>query len=95
MCIRDRISSYFVHAIRHLPGIQIVACAARLADEAVAFASKCGIKRAYGVYKDLAADPEVDVVYIESLHPTHAAHATLYLEANKHVLVEKPFAVTV
>ena len=90
-----KISSDFVNAIRHLPDIQIVACAARSAEEAAAFANKFGIKRAYGMYMDLAADPEVDVVYIGSLHPTHAAHAKLYLEANKHVLVEKPFAITV
>jgi len=89
-----KISADFVNAIRHLPDIEIVACAARSEDEAAAFARKFNIKRSYGGYAQLAADAEVDVVYIGSLHPAHAQHATLYLEANKHILVEKPFAVT-
>ncbi|RLN79382.1 hypothetical protein BBJ28_00019834 [Nothophytophthora sp. Chile5] len=52
-----------------------------------------GIARAYDSYEALCADPEVDVVYIGTLHPWHFEHATLALTHGKHVLVEKPMSM--
>ena len=45
-------------------------------------------------YAELLADPAVDVVYVSSTHPFHAEQALACLDAGKHVLVEKPFALT-
>ena len=42
----------------------------------------------------LLAQPGVDVVYIASPHQHHAAHTALAAAAGKHVLVEKPMAIT-
>ena len=49
--------------------------------------------RAYGNYEAMADDEEVDIVYVNTIHPTHHALAKMALEAGKHVLVEKPFTM--
>ncbi|RLN79383.1 hypothetical protein BBJ28_00019835 [Nothophytophthora sp. Chile5] len=54
-----------------------------------------GVTRAYDSYEALCADPEVDVVYVGTLHPWHFEHTTLALNSGKHVLVEKPMAMNV
>ncbi len=57
------------------------------------FASRFGIARAHGSYDSLLADPQVDIVYVATPHPMHAANAIAALNAGKHVLVEKPFTL--
>ena len=44
--------------------------------------------------EDLAADPAVELVYVASPHQFHAAHVQVAAAAGKHVLVEKPMALT-
>lgn len=48
---------------------------------------------AYGSYEELAADPNVQVVYVASPHSHHYQNVMLLLEAGKHVLCEKAFTV--
>jgi phthalate 4,5-cis-dihydrodiol dehydrogenase len=50
--------------------------------------------RAYADITELCADPAVDVVYIATPHQFHAAHAALAAGAGKHVILEKPMALT-
>jgi phthalate 4,5-cis-dihydrodiol dehydrogenase len=50
--------------------------------------------RAYATVEELCADAAVDVVYIATPHQLHAAHARLAASHKKHVLVEKPMALT-
>src|SRR5690606_30090677 len=57
------------------------------ADE---FAQAFAIGRAHGSYEELAADPDVDIVYIATPHSHHLDAALLALEHGKHVLIEKP-----
>src|SRR5262245_2709609 len=49
---------------------------------------------AYGDVAELVADPAVQVVYIATPHQFHAPHAILAAEHGKHVIVEKPMALT-
>jgi phthalate 4,5-cis-dihydrodiol dehydrogenase len=49
---------------------------------------------AYARVEDLCADPAVEVVYVATPHQFHAAHAVLAAEHGKHLLVEKPLALT-
>lgn len=52
-----------------------------------------GFAHAHGSYEALVADPQVDVVYIGTLHITHFEHTVLALNHGKNVLVEKPMAM--
>src|SRR4029450_7201247 len=54
-----------------------------------------GIPRITTDWRALAADPAVDAVVIGTPNTLHAAQAVAFLEAGKHVLVEKPMATTV
>jgi predicted dehydrogenase len=76
-----------------LNGFTVQAVGSRSQDSADAFAAEFGIPNAHGSYEALVADPEVDVIYVSTPHPMHAAGAALALEAGKHVLVEKAFTV--
>ncbi|PZQ89631.1 MAG: oxidoreductase [Leifsonia xyli] len=77
----------------NLTGFTVAAVGSRTQDAADAFAAEHGIPRAHGSYEALAADPEVDVIYVSTPHPFHAENALLALEHGKHVLVEKPFTL--
>lgn len=74
-------------------GFTVQAVGSRSLDSSKAFAEHHGIATAHGSYEDLAADPEVDVIYIATPHPMHHANALLALNAGKHVLVEKSFTM--
>lgn len=76
-----------------LTGHRVGAVGSRSRANAERFAAQFAIPIAYGSYEALAADPDIDVIYIATPHPMHAANATLALAAGKHVLVEKPFAL--
>jgi predicted dehydrogenase len=86
------IATGFAEAMRMVEGGEVVAVASRSPERAREFADRFGIERAYG-YEDLAADPEVDIAYIGTPHPRHAADSIRCLEGGKHVLCEKPFAL--
>jgi predicted dehydrogenase len=75
-------------------GFTVAAVGSRSQESADAFAAEFGIPVAHGSYEALVADPGVYAIYISTPHPFHAENAVLALRAGKHVLVEKPFAVT-
>ncbi|KAH7460718.1 Trans-1,2-dihydrobenzene-1,2-diol dehydrogenase [Phytophthora ramorum] len=88
-----RISHTFVSNAKPLKSAIFHACAARSLDKGQEFAKKHDIPHAYESYEALCSDPEVDVVYIGTIHPTHCELALLALNHGKHVLVEKPMAM--
>ena len=81
-------------ALHKTEGVKLLAVAAREQERADAFAKENGAERAYGSYAALAADPDIDVVYVATIHPTHAAAVKLCLNAGKHVLCEKPMGMS-
>jgi predicted dehydrogenase len=85
------IARAFAAAVRDGTAGEVVAVGSRSAERAAAFAAELGIARHHGGYEQLAADDEVDAIYIASPHSEHHAHALLALEAGKPVLVEKAF----
>lgn len=50
--------------------------------------------RAHDTVEELCADPDVEIVYVATPHQLHASHAILAARNGKHVLVEKPMALT-
>ncbi len=71
------------------------AVASRTTESAQVYAAEWRIPQAFGSYDALLASPEIDVVYISLPHSLHAEWAVKAAEAGKHILCEKPLALTV
>lgn len=82
-----------MEGIRRL-GFDVVAVAEATQELAEQSAERLLVPKAYGDWKDLIADPEIDVVHIASPNFLHYKHAKAALEAGKHVICEKPLAMT-
>ena len=67
--------------------------AARDAARAQNEAEKYGAKCAFGSYEELAACPEVDIVYVATPHSFHREQTLMCIEHGKHVICEKAFAM--
>jgi predicted dehydrogenase len=87
------IATGFAEGMQLAAGGTIVAVASRSAERAEAFADRFDIPTRYGDYASLAADPDVDVVYVATPHSRHEADTIDVLRAGKHVLCEKPLAL--
>ena len=88
------IANDFAQALKTTPGAVLHAAASRSQASADAFAKKHGIARSFGSYEELAADGEVDIVYVATPHAFHRDNVLLCLGAGRHVLCEKPLAVS-
>jgi predicted dehydrogenase len=73
----------------------LLAVASRSQSSADEYARKWKIPRAHGSYEALLADPEIDVIYISLPNHLHAEWTIKALKAGKHVLCEKPIALTI
>ena len=72
----------------------LLAIASRSQEKADAYAHEKKIERAYGSYADLLADPDIDVIYNPLPNHLHAEWTIKAVEAGKHVLCEKPLALS-
>ncbi|WP_030490096.1 Gfo/Idh/MocA family protein [Micromonospora chokoriensis] len=87
------IASRFAEDLRLVPDAELVAVGSRTSDSARRFADTYGAKRAYGSWAELAADPEVDAIYVATPHAAHYEAAMTCLTAGRAVLLEKPFTL--
>jgi predicted dehydrogenase len=87
------IAAAFAADLVDLPDAEIVAVASRSRESAEAFAERFGVARAYGDWASLAADEDIDVVYVATPHVAHRSAAGLCLESGRNVLCEKPFTL--
>jgi predicted dehydrogenase len=83
-----------IPAIQESERGQLAAVASRDIGKAAAYAAEWNIPSAFGSYEAMLASDEVDAVYISLPNHLHAEWTIKALEAGKHVLCEKPFAVT-
>ncbi len=87
------IATRFADAMASCQGGEIVAVASRSIERADAYGDRFGVARRYDDLDALAADGDVDAVYVATPHSRHEADTLLMAAAGKHVLCEKPFAV--
>jgi len=73
---------------------EIVAIASRQSGRAEQAALDLGIPKAYGSYEELLADPEIDAVYVPLPNHLHVPWSIRAAESGKHVLCEKPIAMS-
>lgn len=89
-----KIARIIARALHDSPGGTLAAVASRSAGRAAEFASAYGAAKHYAGYAQLLGDPDVEIVYVATHHPAHLEWAVAAAEAGKHVLCEKPLAVT-
>lgn len=89
-----RIARIFAEGLSALPDAELAAVGSRDLASAQRFAADFRGARAHGSYAALAADPEIDAIYVGTPHPYHRENTLLCLEHGKPVLCEKPFAMS-
>jgi predicted dehydrogenase len=88
-----RIAHKFAQSLKCSEAAEMTAVGSRSIERAEKFAKEYGVSRSYGSYADLAADTDVDIIYVATPHPAHFECTMLCLKAGKAVLCEKPFTL--
>lgn len=89
-----RINRRLIPAIRAARGHSLSAVASRDLERAEQYARQWQIPRAYGSYEELLADPEIDAIYNSLPNHLHAEWSIRAAQRGKHVLCEKPLALS-
>src|SRR6201989_2645245 len=84
-----------LEALRRVEGVDVVEIAATSGDKARAAAEGFNVLNATGDWHDVIADPSIDAVHITTPNVSHFPIAKAAFEAGKHVLCEKPLAMSV
>lgn len=87
------IAAQFAEDLPLVEGAEPAAVGSRSAAKAEEFARRYGFARAHGSWADLAADPDVDVVYVATPHAQHYDAAMACLAGGRAVLCEKPLTL--
>ena len=88
------IANQFAIDLLLLDDAELTAVASQNRNKATEFAQKYNCTKAYDSYEALFADDQVDIVYIATPHNSHAELSIKALESGKHVLCEKPMALS-
>jgi 1,5-anhydro-D-fructose reductase (1,5-anhydro-D-mannitol-forming) len=91
----DIAKTRMIKAINSQPNSRVAAVFSSNADRAKAYAAENKIPKAYDNLKALLDDPQIDVVYISTTNDLHRDQALAAAAAGKHILCEKPLALSV
>jgi D-xylose 1-dehydrogenase (NADP+, D-xylono-1,5-lactone-forming) len=89
-----RINRSLIPPIKASKRSSLIAVASRSEEKAATYAREWEIPKAYGSYDELLNDSEIDIVYIPLPNSMHAEWSIRAAEAGKHVLCEKPLALS-
>ncbi|MHC4716050.1 MAG: Gfo/Idh/MocA family protein [Planctomycetota bacterium] len=87
------IARKFAEGLKSVDDAELAAVGSRTQANADRFGAEFGAARCHGSYEALAADDEVDAIYVATPHPMHKDNAILCLRAGKAVLCEKPLTI--
>ena len=87
------IGTAHVEALRRL-GVEVAGVVGSTPERARAKAEAIGLDRVYDSVEAMASDPDIDVIHIASPNYAHAEQVRTVLEAGKHVVCEKPLALS-
>jgi predicted dehydrogenase len=87
------IAKTFAKGLTVLPDAELVAVGSRSQESADAFGDAFDVPRRHATYEGLAADPDVDAIYVSTPHHLHKDNSILCLRAGKAVLCEKPLTI--
>lgn len=88
-----KMAAKFTKGLKLLDNAELYAVGSRDYGRAEVFAKEHGFKKYFGSYEELAADKDVNVIYIASPHSRHLEHTLLCLKNKKAVICEKAFAL--
>lgn len=84
-----------IETFKHVTNARVTAVCSRRTLDAGALRAQYGIPlKTYGDYEQMLADPEIDVIDICTPHPFHADQAIAAANAGKHLIIEKPIALS-
>jgi len=87
------IAHKFAEGLTAIPDAELLAVGSRTQEKADKFGAEFKVPRRHASYAALAADPDVEAIYVSTPHQLHREDAILCLKAGKAVLCEKPFAI--
>lgn len=87
--VRERVAPVFAY----LPGSVIAACVGSTPEKTRVFARQFGVERCYRGIEELAADPDLDAIYVATPNALHHPMVLAAARGGKHVLCEKPLAL--
>jgi predicted dehydrogenase len=88
------IARQFVAAVAQSAHVKVAAAASRDASKALDFAKTFSVARHYGSYEALLADASLDIIYVALPNNMHVEWVVKAAQSGKHVLSEKPLALT-
>ena len=88
------IAHRFAEAIKNVPEAKLSAVASRADETAQRFGDEFQIPHRFASYEEMAKSDVIDVAYIATPHSLHKACTIMMLRGKKHVICEKPIAVT-
>ena len=88
-----KIAHTFAKALNSIEGARLYACASRSIQKAEEFGRQYGAEKCYGSYEELAADENIDVIYVASPMSCHYENVKLCFEHGRNVLCEKSITI--